>query len=217
MEDLRFYSKYLALAVAILGTINYKDIKQTKAKYFLFSIWFIVLTEFIGENFYKWTGVVNFPVYNFYTIIQFTFYLWWYKGLMKYDKRKKIINLFVYVNLLFTIVNALYIQDPYIELTSYSYALGVVFLVTTICYYFIEIFNSEKVLSIRSSLYFWFSLGLLLFHATFLPFFFAHKYFLFENPNLISPVVFILGIIMYLCFGIGFLKAKQSANEHKLT
>ncbi len=218
MEDLRFYSKYLALFVCILGTIKYKDIKNTKAKYFLFSIWFLVIIEIVGENFYAWFGTKHSrsPVYNFYTIVQFTFYLWWYRSLMQSLKRKRIITWFIMLNIVFTIINAIYVQDPFRELTSFSYALGVIFLVTTICYYFIEVFQSEKILKIRSSMYFWVSLGLLLFHAAFMPFFFAHSYFIDGNLKLLSLVNFFLCSIMYICFAIGFFKVKESANEYKL-
>lgn len=216
MEELRLYSKYLVLAVAVLGTFKYKDIADTKAKYFLFSIWYIVITEFVGANFYHWFGKLNYPVYALYTFVQITFYLWWYRSLLLSVNRRKMIGVFIAVYGVFCIINAIFIQDILIETSNYTFALGVIFLVTTICFYFIEVFNSEKVLKIRSSIYFWFSLGLLLFYATYLPFYFASKFFLFGDVRLYSVVNFFLCAIMYSCFAIGFFKAKQSAKEHKL-
>lgn len=217
MEELRFYSKYLVLVVAIFATVRYSDIRNTKAKYFLYSIWYIFLTEFVGTYFYSWFGLLNFPVYGLYTFLQISFYLWWFRSLLKSEKRKKIVSAFVIIYITFCVVNAFFIQDIFSEVTSYSYAIGVIFLVTTICYYLIEVFNSEVVLKIRKSMYFWISLGLLLFHATFMPFYFAFDYFLLDNLKLLSVVNFTLCIIMYSCFGAAFVMAKYSAKEHMLT
>jgi len=216
MEDLRLYSKYLVLAVAIFGTIRYSDIRDTKAKYFLFAIWYIVFTEFLASNFYKLFGLYNYPVYALFTFLQITFYLWWFRSLLESEKRQKIVVYFIYVYILFCIINAIFIQDVLIESSTYAFAVGLIFLVVTICYYYIEIFKSDLVLRIRSSIYFWFSLGVLLFHATFMPFYFANKFFLFGDVKLLSIVSFFLCFIMYTCFMIGFIVAKKSAKQHPL-
>lgn len=217
LENIRLYSKYLALVAAVIGTLNFRYYKTTKAKFFLFSVWYIIITEFVGENLSRWFDVIyNNIVYNIYIVIQFTFYLWWYQSLLKSENRKKIVKAFCLIFLVFGIVNIIFFQDVISEATSYSYALAVIFLVTSICYYFIEVFNSEKVLSIRSSGYFWFSLGLILFHATFMPFYFAFDYFLIGNLKLLSVVNFLLCVIMYTFFLIGFIKLRNNNNEHKL-
>jgi len=217
MEYLRFYSQYLALAVAIYGLIKYKDYKYSKAKYFLYSIWLIVITEFVGEHFYDWFGIPNYPLYNVYTLILFVFYLCWFRSLIELPKRKRIVSAFIVIYVLFSVINVFAFQDFVTESGTYSYALGVIFVVTSICYYLIEVFNSEVVLRIRQSMYFWFSIAILLFHATYMPFFFAYKFFYFGEVKLLSAVNFTLCVLMYIFFGIGFLKAKHSANEHKLS
>ena len=216
MEDLKFFSKYLALVVAIIGTIKYKDIKHSKAKYFLFSIWYIMFTEFVASNFNFWFGKPNYIVYNIYLLVQFTFYLWWFRILLKAAKRKKIVLGFVLFFICFFIVDVLFLQSITEELLTYSYAISVILTVTSICYYFIEVFNSEVVLKIRESIYFWFSIGILIFHAAFMPFLFTIKFFLSGDSRLLRTVQFFLAALMYIFFTIGFFKAKHSADEHKL-
>jgi len=216
MEELRSYSKYLVLAIAILGSIKYKDLDGTKAKYFLFSIWYIVITEFVGHYFYSWFNLLNYVVYNIYTLVQITFFLLWYRSLLESLKRRKVVLIFALIYISFWIINAIFFQNIIYESVRNSFTLGVIFLVTSICYYLVEVFNSERVLSIRRSVYFWFSFGILLFFATYLPFYYANKFFLFGDVRLLSLVNFILCVVMYLSFGVGILNAKHSANEHKL-
>lgn len=213
LEELRFYSKYLALVIAIIALFKYRDYAHTKAKYFLYSVWYIVITEFIGANFYKWFGLYNLPVYNLYTFLQLLFYLWFFRTLIKSDKKKKIATYFILIFIVFSIIDANVIHDFMLESTIYQYALGVIFVVTTICFYFFELFNSEMVLKITASKYFWFSIGILIFHATYLPFYFANKYFLYGDIKPLSIANFVLCFLMYTCFVIGFLKAKKNTDN----
>lgn len=216
MENLRDYSQYLALVVGLLGLFKYQYIKHTKAKYFLYLIWYSIFTEFLGEHFYSFFKLPNYIVFNFYTLIQITFYLLLFRSFLKILPRKNLIKYFILAFIIFNIIEALSIHNIFEENTTFSFALGVIFLVTSICYYFIELFNSEVVLKIRNSIYFWFALGVILFYATFLPFFIATQFFIQGDIVPLSLVTFILNFIMYLCFVIGLLNAKHSANEHPI-
>ena len=213
LEELRLYSKYLALIVAIIGLFTYKNYAHTKARYFLYSVWYIVLTEFIGARFYYWFGVPNYGVYNLYTFLQLLFYLWWFRSLITSKRKTQTLLILIIVFILFSSFNLVFIQDYINETATYQYALGVIFVVTSICFYFFELFSTEKVLSLTSSKYFWFSIGILIFHATYMPFYFAFKYFFYGNVGPLSLANFILCFIMYTCFAIGFLKAKKDINN----
>ncbi len=213
LEELRFYSYYLALVPALIALFKYKEYAHTKAKYFLFSVWYIVITEFVGTNLYKWFGFANHSVYNLYTFLQLLFYLWWFKSLLVSSNKKKILSYFMVIFTLFSLINVFTLQDYINETATYQYALGVIFVVTAICFYVIELFNTEKVLNITASKYFWFSIGILIFHASYMPFYFAIKYFLYGNVKPLSIANFVLCFIMYTCFAIGFLKAKKNTDN----
>jgi len=217
MEHLRFLSKYLVLATALIGlsfyVVNYIKYKQkqfAETEYFLVSIFIMAGFDFIGSKFTSWFGMLNYPVYSTYIITFMLFYYYWYHRLIK-PKFKK--NLIIIIGLLFSIfalINAFFIQDFYLGVQSYTYALGVIFLIISICFYFIEIFKSDMVLNITKSTHFWFSLGILLFHGTFLPFQVAHKFFLLGDSIIFSIVLFFLNFIMCTCFVIGFFKMKKN-------
>ena len=210
LEELRLYSKYLALVVAIVGLFKYKDYAHTKAKYFLYSVWYIVFTEFLGTYFYKWFNMVNYSVYNTYMLVQLTFYLWFIRLLIKSKSKKKLLAVFIFIYVLTHLIDDIFIHSFFYEGSTYGYTVGVVFVIISICLYLIEQFNSENVLTITSSKYFWFLTGILIFNATYLPFKIAVKYFLFGDVKPLSLANFVLCVILYSCFLVGFLKAKPT-------
>ncbi len=210
LEELRLYSKYLALVVAIVGLFKYKDYAHTKAKYFLYSVWYIVFTEFLGTYFYRLFNMVNYSVYNIYMIVQFAFYLWWIRLLIQSEAKRKILAVFIIVFVITDLIDNIFMHSFLYESSTYAYTLGVVFVVIAICFYLIEQFNSENILTLTSSKYFWFLIGILIFNAAYLPFKMAFKYFLFGDVRPLSVVNFVLCVILYSCFVIGFLKAKPT-------
>lgn len=213
LEELRLYSKYLALVVAIVGLFKYKDFAHTKAKYFLFSVWYIVFTEFFGTYFYKFFNMVNYCVYNTYMLVQLTFYLWFIRLLIQSELKRKILTTFILVYVIAYLIDSIFMHSFFYESSTYGYTLGVVFVVISISFYLIEQFNSERVLTITSSKYFWFLIGILIFNSTYLPFKIANKYFLFGDVRPLSIVNFVLCVILYSCFLVGFLKAKPTDSD----
>lgn len=212
MGDIRFLSKYLALVVLIYGLYNYKNYSKSKAKYFIFCILFAVATEFFGSVFYKLFNHVNFVVYNVFTIVQLTFFLWWYQLILNSQRRKNILRLCMIIYLLFAICNCFIWENILVANQIYTFILGVLFVLVAISFYFIESFNKETILNITDSIYFWFSLGVLLFYGTFMPFMISVKLFLIGGQSVLGIVTFILNIIMYLCFAIGFYKSRSKNN-----
>lgn len=213
MEELRFFSKYLALVTLIIGCITYASYSHTKAKYFILSIIYAVFTEFFGEYFNNLFGMLNYPVFNTFTIIQITFFLWWFQLLLESKNRKKIIKTFILLYWIFSIWNIFYMQSFLLGFQSYTYGVGVVFLLIAICFYFIETFSKDIILNITDSTIFWFVLGILLFYGTFMPFMFASELFLNVDKWIYSLVLFSLNFIMYSCYAIGFYKSYKRTKE----
>ncbi|MEM6722195.1 MAG: hypothetical protein AAF611_22905 [Bacteroidota bacterium] len=217
MEQLRFLSEYLALAVFVYGCYTYSSYANTKAKYFIYSILYAVVTEFFGGYYYKLFGMKNYPVFNTYTIVQLTFFLWWFRLMLNSKNRRKIVFLFIILYWIFSIWNIIFGQDFLLAFQSYTYGVGTVFLLITICFYFVETFSRDSMLRITDSTIFWFTLGILLFYATYMPFMFASKLFLNVDKWIYSLVLFSLNIIMYSCYTIGFYKSyKKMKNSESI-
>lgn len=213
LENLRFYSIYLALLAGIVGLFFLYKLPGNKAKSLLGMIFFSVLTEFVGSNLTRWTGMINYCVYNFYILASFSYYLILLKYLLIQRSYRRTADIFLIVFILFYLSNLIFIQKSISETFTDSFALGVLFVLILSCLYLVEIFNSKKILNFRKSIFFWFILGVLLFHVPFLPFMLAIKWFLIEsNETIYSLMLFILNVLMYGCFIIGFIWSEKKYN-----
>ncbi|AXG71485.1 hypothetical protein KORDIASMS9_03742 [Kordia sp. SMS9] len=214
LEELRSFTGYLALATLIYGCIAYKNYSNTNAKYFIYCIVFSVIVEFVSlyyESFDTWYsnifGDTNYPIANIFTIVQISFFLWWIRLILNSKSRRKVVAFLQVGYLVFAVLNTMYGQEFMTGLQTYTYAVGVIFLLIAISFYFIESFNKETMLRITDSIKFWFILGVLLFYGTFMPFFFAFQVFLKGDQRILSLVLFVLNAIMYTCFSVGFYKS----------
>ncbi|WP_046744633.1 hypothetical protein [Kordia zhangzhouensis] len=220
LEELRTFTGYLALATLIFAIIAYKNYATTNAKYFIYSIIISVVTEFtslyfesFGTLYSNIFGKTNYPIANIFIIVQITFYLWWIRLILNSKNRKRIVSAFIILYLVFAAFNLAYIQVFMTGLQTNTYAIGVIFLLITISFYFIESFNKETIFNVTDSIKFWFILGVLLFYGTFMPFMFAFQVFLKGDQRIFSLVTFMLNAIMYVCFTIGIYKSYKIKGQ----
>jgi hypothetical protein len=213
IENLRFYIIYLALLSSLVGCLFYSKLPNNKAKFLLFIIILSFLTEFVGKYFTQWTGLINYYVFNFYMLASFSAYIILLRMQLLNYRFKTIALYFLILFYVFYFLNLYCFQVENDTVFTNSFALGVLLVLILSCLYFIEIFNSEKILNFKKSIYFWFILGILLFHVPFLPFMLAIKWFLIKNDETIfSLVLFILNLLMNTCFIIGFLWSEKRYN-----
>ncbi len=216
MQELTSYIKYIALTSAIVNTIFFYKYAGGRAKYFLYSIWFIAITEFS----YRFSSYIDFSeginpgriIPNIYTLLQFTFYLIWYRYLINNKTNKKLIFWFLVLFYLTFILVSLFFQGYNQIVQSYVYAVGMIFLVVGVILFFMEILSSEFTLNFGRSVYFWFSMGLLLFHIPWMPFMFIAEYLNFSRSLTYQSVLFGLNLIMHGCFIFGAIWSRKKYN-----
>jgi len=87
LSTFRLFVPFSELLAAIIGTIYFYKYKHTHLKYFLFILWYIVLTEFTGWysshydvlGFFDQDGIhYNLWMYNLMYLIFFPVILWMY-------------------------------------------------------------------------------------------------------------------------------------------
>lgn len=116
----------LELLAAIIATITYKKYRYTPSQYFLYLLWFTIFIELMAQMIFlnakdhfnygeSWlVGVFNniLPVdylkfnnwlFNILSIVTYTFYLLYFLLLVKAEKFKKTIKLFVFLFILIII------------------------------------------------------------------------------------------------------------------
>ncbi|AWK05902.1 hypothetical protein HYN56_17390 [Flavobacterium crocinum] len=212
-EFLRSYIIYLALLSGIVGVLSLPKLPGNKAKFLVLLIWFSIITEIVGYYFTQWTGLLNYYVYNFYMFASFSAYILLLRALLtKHNNRIASIVFFILFIIAY-FLNLLYFKDDMNRSFTYSFAIGVLLVLILSCLYLIEIFNSEKILNFKKSVFFWYVLGILVFHVPFTPFMLAINWFLIkQDESIFSLVLFILNFLAHSCFIIGFLWSEKKYN-----
>lgn len=200
---------------AILFIKNSGKYKNSSLKYFLFVLWYITLTEFIGsyasENnvfvFFDKNGIdYNYWMYNILYFIFFNTILFMYLKSIKKTKHKFWIKIFITCYVFISIINWLFIQSFIFEMSGLPYVAGSIFLIITIIFYFIQVLKSEESKTFHKELLFWISLGLLLFHAGTIPFSLEYNgYAMMPGIHKLFLITYILSPLMYSIFAFNFI------------
>lgn len=213
LKELGSYTVYLALLSGVPGIFFYFKLPNNKAKSLLVFIWIAFVIDFIGINFKEWTGYVNYPIYNFYILVSFSYYIILLKLLLVKIKTQRIASLSLLFFIVVYFTNILFIQNNLAQTFTNVFALGVIIVLFLSCLYLFEIFSSENILNFKKSIFFWFIVGVLAFHVSFLPYMLAIHFLLIDtNDTILSFVLFILNLLMHSCFLIGFICSEKKYN-----
>ena len=159
----------LIVAVIILQLIHRKKLGP--------HIWLItaalavtVLTEAVGTYYIKSGETNNHIVYNIGNgLIVFLLIFIYYWKIMNSRARKSIQLGFVGVFLLNYFLSVVLMEDFLTQFVIQSYFVQILLLLASICLYFYEVFNSDKVLSIRKYYSFWVSISFSIIYFGLLP------------------------------------------------
>lgn len=213
LEDLRFGVVYIALLSGIFGLVFWHKLPNSKAKLILFLIWFSAAVEVVGKYFTYWTGLLNYYVFNLYIFTIFILYISLLKSLLKKAANKNIASFLMLLFLIFYAINYFFLQNEFGQLFTNSYFLGVVSIIILSFLYLFELFSSNHILNYNKSIFFWFVLGILIFHVPFLPFMMSLDWFLIDyNPSIYGLILFFLNLLMNFCFIIGFIWSEKKYN-----
>jgi len=202
----------IIIITAIIGSFHYKKYKNTPLKYFLFLLWYGIFTEAMGIVVSIVFKYPNYIVYNIYVFIRAMFLLWLFSKYLKKTKSKQIVKYFIYLTVLFFIINTLFVQNIFKDSQSYFYFFGGILLIVTILIFFIEILNSEAILKIKNVLIFWVAAGVLLFELGFTPVFIANKYINYSHGLTYGYILLLLNLITSVCFSLGFIWSKKGVD-----
>ena len=202
-----------------ISAFTYRKFYDTVLKYFPIIIAYTFFSELLGwliannENFqlvfgYKQANNRNI-IYNIYHFCFFLFFFYVYWKSISNKNHKKIIK---YAALLFIVINVLtsFIQNPLVQTLVYAYIYGVILLIYCTIVYFRKVLAEYDIDLLKYSLLFWVSMGLLIFYTTYLPLkimkeFYVGLYLPFRQFH------YIMIVLMYIIFSIGFIISKRRA------
>lgn len=149
----------------------------------------------------------NIILYNCFMIIEFTFYLSFFRTLFPGHFMKKIITLTIVLYLTFTVTNVFFIQGRQIY-QSYTYDLGCTLMVIFSVCYFYFLFRFPESNSLTKNPSFWIVTGVMFFYTlTFALYGLGN--IITEKigyyTNLLTAISDLSNILLYTLFSIGFL------------
>ncbi len=212
IENLKFLSPCFALISGIIGLLNLDKLPDIKAKLILFTIWFTFFADLFGTNYYKFFKGENYWFYNIYFLTLFTIYYYIYYLAIDSKNLKKIILFFIALFVICFSIDASCFSD-FMEVQLFnSYTIGVLLMCISSFFYLFELLNSKEIINYSRSLIFWFTVGIISFHVSFVPFMYSIKFFLIDyNLKVYSIVLFFLNFVMNFCFSYGLYGARRFA------
>lgn len=109
------------------------------------------------------------------------FYLLFFLHLLQNSLKRKILKFIIIIYAVFTAVVIAFYVDFITKFLSINSVIGSILIVISIMIYFSELLQSDEVLNIKKSIYFWISLGVLLFNIGFIPVYIIAEFIVFRG------------------------------------
>jgi len=226
---------FAVFLTAIIATITYKKYKDSQSWIFMPFLWFTFLIELLNLlptarlfypdwNFLKLMSYIlpdhliasSIWVGSMYSIVSFYVYLWYYKSILGYRRSARTIDVCMVIYSALVIHSLLNYQDLMVSWLQPHMFAGVVFTVVAICFYFMTILKSDKILSFYRTLPFWLTMGILFFNLVTMPIFIFAKQLSF-SASIYVYILVLSSYVMYGCFVVGFIvSVKYYGQEKKL-
>lgn len=195
--------KILEYTSAIIATIKFRKFASKFTTYFLIYLWIICLVETLSPII-RGTGFPITALYSIYTFFEFNLLFLMYNSITKVEFTKKLTILFVVITTL-SLFTEVYIQgiDQWVSITI---VVGSILISIILILYLKEFLYSDKILNYSKSIYFWITLGSLVYYLGSIPFQAIINYL--ENRDLYFLQIS-LAIFAQSCVIIGFLWSKK--------
>jgi hypothetical protein len=193
-----------------VGIYNYKKIKDTYWKWFLYYLAFIFCAE-LFSLFDIFFNISNRKyIYGFVIIpIEFLFFYWLYA--CKSLKNKKLFWTFAMLYLV-SFIPHLYLKSENTMVFSFSYVVGAFLLGILVFLEYLKQIRSDEILKFKENMMFYVNLGVSLLYVGTLPLFSFHAIInkdkeIFTNYNILFLFI---NQLMYLLFSMAFLWGKPN-------
>ncbi|MBL0683745.1 hypothetical protein [Aquimarina mytili] len=201
-----FSTLFIGLLSPIIGSIYFYKYKDSVLKYFLAYLWISVILDYgayIAREYFDIGN--NGIVYNIFFFFSFIYLSSLYYRILRDPKKKKAVYAFIFVYIISFIVGGFY-ENYMTDFQSIPFITASILFVLQAALYFIEILNSKRILYIKKNLFFWISIGILVYYVGNIPFRIAIKYYLEkESTTILFSLLYVLIILTHICYMIGFI------------
>lgn len=183
--------------------------KRTNHQYLFFFPPFLLLTLFVEiyGSFLSSIKHNNILLYNIFSIIEFSFYLFIIGRMLRNPIAKRLIIYTVFIYEFMCLVNISFIQGLK-TFNTVTFAIGCILIVFACIFYFFELFRLPKTEDLYKNPAFWICTGLLFFYSCGFPLYGFVNFWAHISPSLIrnfGKIMAILNMLLYSLFTISFL------------
>lgn len=200
------------LLIILVGLYFYKKYNTNKQLVlFLVFLCYSLLTEILGTYLAHELRINAAYIYNTWNIASFLFFLLFFLNNIKNIFKRYLIKSLLFLYIVFFLINLIFYQNYMSSIFIYNIALGNIFVVIIVMLYFGELLKSDLILDMNRSLFFWISIGILIYNIGCIPIFVIGEYIQFSGVY--RYVTFLLNILMATSFIIGFIVSKKKYNN----
>jgi hypothetical protein len=204
MFFLNLYFYFIVLSF-VASWVTKPDKRHPYLKFFRPFLLVTVIVELIG-SYLQFIGKNNHFLYNFFTVVEFCFYMLFISLIITSTTAKKVIRVGSIVYAIISICNILFFQGL-LMFHTITYSLGCLVIVAVCIFYFFELFRAPKAVKLSMDPAFWICSGLLFFYCCGFPLYafinsLGKVEWIMANFN---NIIVILNIFLYSLFTIAFL------------
>lgn len=208
-EEYFFISNYLL--IIIVGFVFWNKLKQSlPLKLWFYFLIYSFLTEITANWFSSIYHSRAIEIYNTWWLVNSFFYMLFFLMKVKKKIKRQVIQGFIVMFGVFVTTSILFFRNYSSEYLVESFILGQLLVVLSIMMYYTELLKSDAVLNIKYSLFFWISIGVLIFNIGLLPVFVIGE--LIDWQGIFNYIILGLNMILSLCFISGFIMSKKEYN-----
>lgn len=204
MSFLPVYFYFIVLSF-LASLFSYSGTRFKYLKLFPSFLFLTIVTEYVG-HYLRSIAENNIPIYNFFSVFEFCFYLFLITQIITNEKVKKII---LFSSLIYSIVSLgnIFFFQGISRFHTVTYSLGCLMIVAACIYFFLELFRLPRAVKLSVDPAFWICSGLLFFYCCGFPLYaFLNFWAQFEwVVTNFQKIVAILNIFLYSLFIIAFL------------
>ena len=207
--------KYVYVAIYAItltfGLFNLKKYNHNlQLKLWLYFLIYSFITEIVADYFIHIIHIRANIVYNSWFLVSSLFYMLFFLSKVKSLKKRKFIIMCLIIFSLYNLISILFFKNYQNDIFKDSFILGQLFVVMSIMIYYTELLKSDSILSIQKSLFFWISIGALIFNIGMIPVLVIAE--LIDWQGIFNYIILGLNILMSLCFITGFIMSKKEHN-----
>lgn len=200
------------LLVIVIALYYYKKYNHNKQLLlFLAFLGYSLLTEISGTYIAFVLKINPAYIYNTWNVANFVFFALFFLSKIENVFKRNLIKGLLLLYTVFFLINLIFYQNFITTIFSYTIVLGNLLGAIIIMLYFGELLKSNLILNIKDSLYFWISIGVLIYNIGFIPVFVIGEYI--DYTGVFRYVTFALNILMAASFIIGFIASKKEFNN----